>query len=261
MSAPPTPPTAESVVAESAPPAAAAPPMSRDANAWARPVNRLVPGAVGGTLDHVTGRRVAGPMQGFGQMWQKTFRVRLEGVPISPRELISMWKANFPAFWPPGQRFYAPLAGIKPGEVALLELSPVPGPVRLSTGVMVIYADEESFAFMTPEGHLLSGWITFSASDDGGVTVVQAQALERPYDPLAELSYLLGGNRMNDTFWVVTLTNLARHLGVAQPKIEVQKVCVDPHRQWRHARNLRYSVVIQSVLDTVTAPVRWLRRR
>jgi hypothetical protein len=29
--------------------------------------------------------------------------------------------------------------------------------------VLVIYADAESFTFMTPEGHALSAWITFSA--------------------------------------------------------------------------------------------------
>ena len=72
----------------------------------------------------------------------------------------------------------------------------MPGaPVRLSTGVMVIYADEESFTFMTPEGHTLSAWITFSAYRDGSVTVAQAQALERPSDPLDELTYMLGGKQ------------------------------------------------------------------
>ena len=55
---------------------------------------------------------------------------------------------------------------MKPGEVALLNLA-VPGGMTLSTGVRVIYADEESFSFMTPEGHMFAGMITFSAYDDG----------------------------------------------------------------------------------------------
>ena len=81
-----------------------------------------------------------------------------------PREVIATWKERFPTFWPTDVTFYAPLAGIAPGEVALLEIAPLPGaPVRLSTGVMVLYADDESFTFMTPEGHTLSAWITFSA--------------------------------------------------------------------------------------------------
>ena len=28
---------------------------------------------------------------------------------------------------------------------------------------MVIYADDESFSFMTPQGHMFAGMITFSA--------------------------------------------------------------------------------------------------
>ena len=89
----------------------------------------------------------------------------------TPEAVIATWKEHFPEFWPKGQRFYAPLSGIAPGEVALLEIQPVPGaPVKLSTGVLVLYADDESFTFMTPEGHTLSAWITFSARRDGDVT-------------------------------------------------------------------------------------------
>jgi len=89
---------------------------------------------------NVTGRRVTGPIQGFGQMWDKTFLVRLSGVKATPQEVIATWKTHFPEFWPAKNRFYAPLTGIAPGEVALLNLSMAPM-VRLSTGVMVLYAD------------------------------------------------------------------------------------------------------------------------
>ena len=36
--------------------------------------------------------------------------------------------------------------------------------LRLSTGVMVMYVDDESFAFALPEGHMFAGWITFSGN-------------------------------------------------------------------------------------------------
>ena len=88
------------------------------------------------------------------------------------------WKDNFPAFWPKGNRFYTPLTGIAPGEVALVSLAA--GPMKLSTGVMVLYADEESFTLMTPQGHMLAGWITFSAFEAEGGNVAQAQVLMRP---------------------------------------------------------------------------------
>ena len=170
-----------------------------------------------------------------------------------------IWKEAFPTFWPKGQRFYAPLSGIAPGEVALLEIAPLPGaPVKLSTGVMVLYADDESFTFMTPEGHTLSAWITFSAYREGDVTIIQAQALERPSDPFDELAYMLGGSRMNDSFWKKTLENLARHVGVTEPVVETQSVCIDRNRQWRFVRNLRYSATVRSARRTMTAPVRKL---
>ena len=176
--------------------------------------------------------------------------------------MIAHWKEHFPSFWPSGARFYAPLAGITPGEVALLEVPPVAGsPVKMSTGVLVIYADRESFTFMTPEGHALSAWITFSAYRDGDETVAQAQALERTSDPLIELTYLLGANRANDRFWERTLANLATSLGVPTPVVQVQRVCVDRRRQWRYAGNIRHSAAVNMAVGTLTAPARWIRRR
>ena len=236
---------------------------SRDAAHWATPVDRLsASGVSGAPVDSVTGKRVAGPLQGFGQLWQKTFTVRLDGTDLTPASVIATWKDRFPTFWPDGQRFYAPLAGIAPGEVALLDIAPVPGsPVKLSTGVMVLYADDESFTFMTPEGHTLSAWITFSAYRDGDVTVAQAQALERPSDPLDELAYMLGGNRMNDRFWRQTLENLARHVGTEAPVVETQSACIDRRRQWRYASNLRNSATLRTARRTLSAPVRWITGR
>jgi len=235
---------------------------ARDAANWAKPVDRLsATGVTGAKVDSVTGKRVSGPLQGFGQLWQKTFRVELDGS-LTPQEVVAAWKERFPTFWPKGARFYAPLAGIAPGEVALLDIAPVPGsPVKLSTGVMVIYADDESFTFMTPEGHTLSAWITFSAYRDGESTVLQAQALERTSDPFDELAYILGGNRMNDRFWRETLSNVARAMGNADPRVDTQIICIDKRRQWQHARNVRNSATLRTARHTLTAPVRWITRK
>ena len=238
-------------------------PANRDAANWARPVDRLSAAGVAGAKDDaVTGKRVSGPLQGFGQLWQKTFSVRLDGVDTTPEAVVATWKEHFPEFWPKGQRFYAPLSGIAPGEVALLEIAPLPGaPVKLSTGVLVLYADDESFTFMTPEGHTLSAWITFSARRDGDTVVALAQALERPSDPFDELAYMLGGNGQNNKFWQATLRNLATTVGVTAPVVETKAVCIDRNRQWRYWRNVRNSATIRSARRTITAPVRKVTRR
>jgi len=167
------------------PPAAdgeAAVPTPRDAAYWAKNVSTLRLGEVPAEAFNlnVTGKRVVGPVQGFGRMWQKTYRVELPGVDLSPAEVVAAWKSAFASFWPATGRFYGPLTGIAPGEVALLNIS-VGGGVKLSTGVLVLYADEESFTFMTPQGHMFAGWITFSADRRDEVSAgAGAAARQRP---------------------------------------------------------------------------------
>ncbi len=188
---------------------------SRDAGNWAKPVETMdVHDIPSNAINlNVQGRKPMSPLQGFGQMWQKTYRIRLEDITITPQAVIKEWKAHFPEFWPKGNDFYGPLQGVEPGEVAVLNLA-MPGGARLSTGIRVIYADEESFSFMTPQGHMFAGMITFNAFDDHGVTVIQIQALIRGSDPIYEMSFRLGfGHKSEDKFWFDTLRNLAAHFG------------------------------------------------
>jgi len=217
----------------------------RNAESWAKPVSKLhIEDVPEGARNLVEGKQLLSPIQGFGKMWQKTYRVSLAGADVSPTQVISEWKASFPAFWPKGNQFYAPLTGINPGEIALIEAS-VGGGLKLSTGVMVMYADDESFTLMTPQGHMFAGWITFSAAEEGGATVAQAQVLMRAQDPLSELGLSLGGHRMEDKFWQQTLANLAAHFG-AHGQVETHVTCVDKKRQWANAKNIRHSAAIRS---------------
>ncbi len=233
----------------------------RDAANWAKPVERLIitSDSVGAAPINVAGRHVVGPLQGFGQMWQKTYRVRLSGANTSPEVVIALWKKHFPDFWPSGNRFYGPLTGIAPGEIGVVNIS-MGGGMRLSTGVMVIYADDESFTFMTPEGHMFAGWITFSAEEEEGATVVQVQALIRANDPIYEMGFRLGfGHKSEDAFWHQTLQNLARKVGVPNPTIDQQVACVDSRIQWSKLGNIRYNAAMHTTLYRMTAPVRWIK--
>ncbi len=216
-------------------------PTHRDEANWAASVDRLsVPDVPAGARSAtVEGRRLTGPLQGFGQMWQKTYRVAIDGV--TPEEVIDVWKREYGDFWPETNRFYAPLAGIQPGEVGLI--SGRSGPTRLSTGVMVLYADDRSFAYMTPEGHPFAGWITFDAEDDDGTTVAQVQALIRANDALYEVGFALFGNRAEDRMWAHTLRSLARRFGVdGEPTID--RVKVDRKRCWRNFGNVRHNAML-----------------
>jgi hypothetical protein len=214
---------------------------------WAKPVETLTAGENRQGVNLVEGKRLAGPVQGFGKMWQKTYKVRLAGVETTPAEVVGAWRENFGSFWPKGNDFYPPLTGLDPGEVALLSAA---GPARMKfkTGVMVLYADEVSFTLMTPEGHMFAGWITFSSFTEGDDVIAQAQVLMRAQDPIGELGLTFGGHGKENKFWEQTLAALAASLGAENPAIATSVVCVDRKRQWSRAKNVRHSVAIRSTL-------------
>ncbi|HUV26003.1 MAG TPA: hypothetical protein VMW34_01435 [Anaerolineales bacterium] len=170
--------------------------------------------------------------------------------------MVEAWKANFSKFWPEGNDLYVPLTGIQPGEVGLINLN-APGGLKLSTGVMVIYADDVSFSFMTPEGHMFAGMITFSAYEEDNGTYAQVQALVRANDPVYEMSFRMGfGHKSEDTFWDATLKNLAQHLGVTNPQPTQTNSLVDPRMQWAEWRNVWNNAGIRSGLYMPVAMVK-----
>lgn len=215
---------------------------SADERAWARYVERLERGPDGGTgLD---GLRLNGPVQGFGRLLEKTYRIRMG--PEHPAEsVVATWKARFPEFWPPGADWVSE-PGIEPGQLAALRLR-TPGGLVISTGVMVLYADDTSFTVMTPEGMAFAGFNTFGAHRDGDVTVAQIQALIRASDPLFETGMPII-ERMEDRQWRRTLTALAAAHGVEGEPVTIQRKLIDPRRQWRQWRNVRHNAMMRSLV-------------
>ena len=48
---------------------------------------------------NVSGRELAGPERGFGQLWRKTYRMRLTSADVAPQEVIRRWKTRFGDYW------------------------------------------------------------------------------------------------------------------------------------------------------------------
>lgn len=246
MTAPSTPPTNE---------------QSKDALFWAQQVTTLTVGEVpaGAVNLNVEGRRVVGPLQGFGPLWQKTYRVRLSAPDVTPAAVVRVWKARFPEFQPPQNRFYPALAGVAPGQIVLLNASMRGLPV--DSGLMVLYADDETFAFMTPEGCPEAGWIMCSAYEGDGGTIAQVQTQGRSNDPIFEFGFrFLGGAKEQEKIWKHVLRELAASFGVAG-QVDLEKTCLDPRIHWSKAANVRHNASVRSMLYAMAAPVRWVRRK
>lgn len=232
----------------------------QDAAYWSRITSALkVTREPTGVLNlNVEGKQVVGPLQGFGQMWQKTYSMRLPEITLTPAEVMQIWKENFPTFMPPDQRFYPVLNRIEPGQIILINASVTKMPI--STGVMVLYADDEAFTVMTPQGHPESGWNTFSVlTDEDGCLVCQIQSLARANDPLYELGFRLAGASLQERIWVFVLQALAAHFNVSG-QVQSEKVCVDPSLQWSEAKNIWHNAALRTVWYTLGAPLRWLKR-
>ena len=225
---------------------------------WATPVERLtqpdLPKEAIGL--NVQGRRPTGPMKGFGPLWLRTYRIRLTGTTTNPTEVVRVWKERFASFWPPGSTFYGADRPIEAGDVGVLNLAG-PAGTTIATGIWVIYADKESFCFLSVEGHMFGGMITFGAYEEDGTTVAQVQAMLRSSDPVYELGQRLGfAVKAEDQFWHGALTNLAAHFDVEGEPVRQEAVLLDPTIQWSKVTNLWYNAAMRT---TLYLPIRWVR--
>ena len=239
--------------------------QSRDSAYWAHTSTLKVSKVPTGALNlNVEGRKLLSPLQGFGQLWQKTYRIDLKGTSIKPTDVIQMWKVNFPKFWPKWDHYYLPQEGIAPGKVGLINMlipGNVPVGLPLSTGVMIIYSDEESFTFMTPQGLMFAGWITFSAYEaDEGHTIAQIRMQIRANDPAYEIGFRLGATRSENWLWKHVLTELAATYGVTEP-VQTELICIDPKVQWSQFWNIWQNAAIRTFLYKMLTPVRWTIKR
>ena len=218
----------------------------RDKDNWAKPIEtfHVEEVAEGAQKGNVEGRKPTGPLQGFGRLWQKSYQVRIPGP--TPEVVISTWKENFGKFWYPTNKFYAPAAGISPGEIALIGGGR--GPTRVTTGVRVIYADDRSWSYMTPEGHPWAAIITFSAHEDVDLaSIAKIHLLVRANDPLYEASFKLYTSRLEDKIWTHTLTQLAGHFDSHEP-VESKISLIDKKRQWDQMGNIWKNSALRTLL-------------
>lgn len=184
---------------------------------------------------------------------------------MTPAQVMQVWKAEFPSFQPSDSQFYPPMTGIEPGKVIFINLNlPIapgmPNLIPVDTGVMVLYADDEMFTVMTPEGFPVSGWNTFSVAEEEGSVVAQIQSMERSTDPIYEVgNILMGGALRQEQNWVYVLTSLSTRFGI-QGQVQMHRELLDSRWQWSEAKNVWQNAGVRTILYKIAAPLRWVRR-
>ncbi|MCC7364819.1 MAG: hypothetical protein IT303_10645 [Dehalococcoidia bacterium] len=223
------------------------PPGVLPAAAPGPPIDQPVPGT-----RNVEGKRPQTARQGFGETWWKRFFVALPGQPDAAA-VMRTWKAEFNELWPEEGHFFRPVRGIRAGEVAGFELDAPVGTV--SSGVVITAADDTSFTFVTPQGHMFAGWIRFATEPAAGGTIAEITMEVRASDPLYQLGMWLGGNRAEDAFWRETLANVARRFG-EEPRVAVHRKRRSRQLAWRQAGNIRHNAAIRTAWHDATGAAR-----
>jgi anti-anti-sigma factor len=198
----------------------------------------------GAFAKNMDGRRVIGQLQGFGPMWEKTYWIEMRKPGIKKQDIMLAMQEHFVEFQIPENAFYPTSKGLTPGEMIFID-SRTPGGI-VSTGVMVLYMDDRSFTFITPQGHPEAGWITFSVDEREDSVYVQIQGLVRSSDPFFEVAFKLAGSKFQETIWKHVLSSLAKYLDV-EDDVQMKKYSPANDLQWSKAGNIWYNSQIRSL--------------
>lgn len=232
-----------------APPPELSPDPETGAPGWAVPTTALLqpPRVPAGALG-LQGEdlRPAGPLQGFGPLWERTHSLRLAGASVSPSEVIGVWKEEFGTFLPKGNQAHLSPRGLVPGEVVVLNLS-LAGGLPIATGALVLHADDASFTLMTLEGHVQAGWITFSAIKADDTVELRVRSLTRSGDPLYEAGLSVAGQHRQHAFWHRTLESLGARWGV-EGLARTVSACIDHRSQWSQATHTRRNAGVRTAM-------------
>jgi hypothetical protein len=206
----------------------------------------------GAMLRNMDNRRLQPQINVFGKMWQKTFWLMIDKPELTPKDVITKLMQNFVVFQIPENFFYPTSKGLSPGALVFID-SKTPGGI-VSTGIYVLYVDDTSFTYITPQGHPEAGWITFSAREQDEKIRLQIQGLVRAADPFYELAYAIAGQAFQEKIWLNVLTQMAKHLAIED---NGQMVKYKPADNWQCCRagNIWYNAQIRTLPLNIT---RWI---
>ncbi|MFB4305282.1 DUF1990 family protein [Actinomadura sp. GTD37] len=140
-------------------------------------------------IPHRGGDRVQDVRQGVGPVYQRRYRVRITGSPLTPAELITRLGDDLNAASPVEVAVFDKTSGAsRPLAREDEYVVHMPGPWNCP--VRVVERTAESFRFVTLRGHLEAGEIEFRAAEAGnGDLVFTIESWARSGERLAQLLY------------------------------------------------------------------------
>lgn len=192
---------------------------------------------------------------GFGELWRKTYTLRLEGN-VDPEELVTRWRSEVSSFWP-NSTHLASRGRMARGRGLLLHVATPVG--HMETALVVESLSPRSFQFGTMRGHMFAGTVTCSAGVDDSGGYAEVLTLFRTSDPLFEIGFKLGGGKYEDWFWTNTLGNLAKTLGV-HGRVLLRRERLDRRRRWQNALNVWSNAAIRTALAALGRRTAWMRK-
>ncbi len=203
----------------------------------------------GALIRNMDNRRLQPQIKGFGKMWQKTFWLTIDKPEFTPKDIILKLMQNFVVFQIPENFFYPTSKGLSPGALVFID-SKTPGGI-VSTGIYVLYVEDTSFTYITPQGHPEAGWITFSAKEEDGKIRLQIQGLVRASDPFYEIAYAIAGQAFQEKIWLNVLTQMAKHLEI-EDNGQMVKYKPAGNWQWGKAGNIWYNAQLRGLPLNIT---------
>lgn len=147
---------------------------------------------------------------GYGPLYHRRYRVRIQGAELSPAALTGALRADLDAFAPSEFASFQRVEGNGPlatGDAYVVRMpGPWDGPVR------VVEASEHAFRLATLTGHLEAGQIEFRARGDLEFTI---ESWARSADRLSDLLYtrLRMAKEIQLHMWVSFLERVVTHSG------------------------------------------------
>ncbi|GAA4831118.1 DUF1990 domain-containing protein [Saccharopolyspora rosea] len=125
---------------------------------------------------------------GCGQLFHRTFSVRIEDPAVDPATLIGTIRDDMNRAVP-GEAARVCRNSGEPGRMCTGDEFTVHMPGPWNGPVRVVSCTEDSFRLATLEGHLEAGLIEFRARPEDGVLRFEVEAWARPSSPLVDLLY------------------------------------------------------------------------